>query len=464
MSREVYLLPHYKPYLTDDGSIGLYSYDFSDIFHSRTGALSEAYEKFVIPADVSSVLKSYNEINLLDVCYGIGYNSKAFLNFIIKKIIEKRLFTNKPIVSRCTDNINSKLKNTETIYTDNYSIVDHIFNNECRTNLFNEANSFTSVTSEFTNSEASFHNFQYDITNINIPKINIDAIELEREFVYLSPFIKENCYKQEYKIANEINFIILDRLMNKYNSKVIDQVRRMRTVRNYFRFFSIHDILNKLSFYHDMINYTSSPYKKRLLHNIYYRYISKKSMPFRAYLSTMDYQYILERYNALYSLLNKNIDINFYFDDARRVLPDLGKKYNIIFLDAFTPAKAPSLWTVEFINKLSSKLTTDGVILTYSNSARVRTAMKICGLHLGTLKNNDGIQFGTIASFAKNKISSPLSFEDIARINSKSGIPYRDKGLMNDDKTILERLENEITTSNLPTLSKALKGVYNEKV
>ena len=77
-------MPHYKPYLTDDGSIGLYSYDFSDIFHSRTGALSEAYEKFVIPADVSSVLKSYNEINLLDVCYGIGYNSKAFLNYWIK--------------------------------------------------------------------------------------------------------------------------------------------------------------------------------------------------------------------------------------------------------------------------------------------------------------------------------------------------------------------------------------------
>ena len=32
---------------TDDGSVGLYSDEVNDIYHSQFGALSEAYEKFI---------------------------------------------------------------------------------------------------------------------------------------------------------------------------------------------------------------------------------------------------------------------------------------------------------------------------------------------------------------------------------------------------------------------------------
>ena len=36
------------PFYTNDGSVGLYSINDSDIFHSVYGALSEAYDKFVL--------------------------------------------------------------------------------------------------------------------------------------------------------------------------------------------------------------------------------------------------------------------------------------------------------------------------------------------------------------------------------------------------------------------------------
>jgi hypothetical protein len=80
-------MSRFHPYFTNDGSVGLYSDDFDDIYHSTTGALTEAYEKFILPIDFDWLL-SLERINVLDICYGIGYNSKSFLNFISNFKIE----------------------------------------------------------------------------------------------------------------------------------------------------------------------------------------------------------------------------------------------------------------------------------------------------------------------------------------------------------------------------------------
>ena len=70
------------PYFTNDGSVGLFSPEADDIYHSTYGALTEAYEKFVLPANVKYFLKNNSQIKILDICYGIGYNTKSFLNMI----------------------------------------------------------------------------------------------------------------------------------------------------------------------------------------------------------------------------------------------------------------------------------------------------------------------------------------------------------------------------------------------
>ena len=41
----------FYPYFTNDGSVGLYSEEDDDIYHSTYGALTEAYEKFILPAN-----------------------------------------------------------------------------------------------------------------------------------------------------------------------------------------------------------------------------------------------------------------------------------------------------------------------------------------------------------------------------------------------------------------------------
>ena len=73
----------FHPYFTNDGSVGLYNSDYNDIYHSAKGALTEAYEKFILPVDFDKLM-SKPEIKVLDICYGIGYNSKSFLNYVFR--------------------------------------------------------------------------------------------------------------------------------------------------------------------------------------------------------------------------------------------------------------------------------------------------------------------------------------------------------------------------------------------
>ena len=99
------------PYFTNDGSVGLFSPQADDIYHSTYGALSEAYEKFIIPSGIKNFIKENSEIKVLDICYGIGYNTKSLINEIINFLYNDTIHTDKII----------KTKYNEKLYTDNKS-------------------------------------------------------------------------------------------------------------------------------------------------------------------------------------------------------------------------------------------------------------------------------------------------------------------------------------------------------
>lgn len=73
--------PAFVPELTGDGSFIFFSAEFGEAFHSRQGAHEEAQYKFVeltCPAEKSQPPHD----RLLDVCYGLGYNTAAALKTI----------------------------------------------------------------------------------------------------------------------------------------------------------------------------------------------------------------------------------------------------------------------------------------------------------------------------------------------------------------------------------------------
>jgi len=59
---------------TYDGSITLYSEKYKECFHSKSGAIEEAFEKFVKPCRIKSGMR------VLDICFGLGYNSLAAIH------------------------------------------------------------------------------------------------------------------------------------------------------------------------------------------------------------------------------------------------------------------------------------------------------------------------------------------------------------------------------------------------
>jgi tRNA U34 5-methylaminomethyl-2-thiouridine-forming methyltransferase MnmC len=71
--------------ITKDSSITFYNEEYGETYHSVTGAVEEAFKKFAEPA--LEAVKGKNEIKILDVCFGLGYNSAAAIDEILKQDI-----------------------------------------------------------------------------------------------------------------------------------------------------------------------------------------------------------------------------------------------------------------------------------------------------------------------------------------------------------------------------------------
>ena len=77
--------------LTKDGSYSLRSVFFQENFHSLLGALEETKSKFT----ATSNLRRFKgkSLNVLDICFGLGYNSASLLDELIKQKSNLNLYT-----------------------------------------------------------------------------------------------------------------------------------------------------------------------------------------------------------------------------------------------------------------------------------------------------------------------------------------------------------------------------------
>lgn len=71
----------FQPQLTDDGSFTFFSEEVGEAFHSIQGAKTEALVKFVEPCQLAQKAQQ-PVLRLLDVCYGLGYNTATALEAI----------------------------------------------------------------------------------------------------------------------------------------------------------------------------------------------------------------------------------------------------------------------------------------------------------------------------------------------------------------------------------------------
>ncbi|MEM7556572.1 MAG: MnmC family methyltransferase [Cyanobacteria bacterium P01_A01_bin.84] len=71
----------FAPQITDDGSFTFFSHKFDELFHSHYGARQESFRKFVEPTYLA-LKANRNRLKILDICYGLGYNTAAALETI----------------------------------------------------------------------------------------------------------------------------------------------------------------------------------------------------------------------------------------------------------------------------------------------------------------------------------------------------------------------------------------------
>ena len=84
------LRPKKKLILCEDGTNTLFSEEFNEPYHStKDGALHESLEKHVKPA--LSIHQAKKRLIILDICFGLGYNSFTTLYYIKKNNLKTKI-------------------------------------------------------------------------------------------------------------------------------------------------------------------------------------------------------------------------------------------------------------------------------------------------------------------------------------------------------------------------------------
>lgn len=139
------------------------------------------------------------------------------------------------------------------------------------------------------------------------------------------------------------------------------------------------------------------------------------------------------------------LEIRVNCEDARKMITNIHEtqKYDAIFLDPFSPARTPELYSKEFLSRLKTLVKEEGIILTYTSAAPVRYALVDAGLEVGEGPAM-GRSGGTIASPTLIKISKSLKESDERMIAlSDVGIPFSDPDLNLSAEKIIENRHKE---------------------
>lgn len=342
----------FYPVITEDGSISLYNTTINDIYHSKVGAYTEALNKFVIPSGILERALVSKKFRILDICYGMGYNSKSAITEVLK------------ITPYCTFEV-------DIIENDPYVLAF--------STLLQDQNLSPMVEDMFTDSIAA-------------------KLDLNSYYIELSKTL---------------------RLQQPYNQDLLI------------------DGDNKLH------NINLDP----LLHNIYYRTLSNRN-------------------NITYEFNNDSsiARIELYAEDLRSAINKLISPYDIVFHDAFTPIKQPSLWTKDLFSLIYKLLNDNGVFVTYSSSPSVRSGLVEAGFHIGNTLAIGRKSPGTIAVKDISLIKHPLSLYEKGMLNTKSGIPYYDYNFPLLDSEILNNRTIMQNISSRESLSAYKKRYIIENI
>jgi len=118
--------------LSEDGSFTAYSKEYDEHYHStKDGALYESLVKHVIPA--FEIIKARDEINILDICFGLGFNTLATLYHHKKNNLTSKINIYSPELD---SSLVKSLKNFT--YPKEFDNLKHIILQLCETGIYDD--------------------------------------------------------------------------------------------------------------------------------------------------------------------------------------------------------------------------------------------------------------------------------------------------------------------------------------
>ena len=91
---------------------------------------------------------------------------------------------------------------------------------------------------------------------------------------------------------------------------------------------------------------------------------------------------IIEALSRQHYYEDEQFKVEILIGDARKVIPDIKEKFDIVYQDPFSPAHNPLLWTREYFAQIREVMKEDGVLTTYSIAADVRMGLYENGFNL----------------------------------------------------------------------------------
>jgi tRNA U34 5-methylaminomethyl-2-thiouridine-forming methyltransferase MnmC len=87
-------------------------------------------------------------------------------------------------------------------------------------------------------------------------------------------------------------------------------------------------------------------------------------------------------------LRSETLELNVIIGDARETLPEWSGAADAWFLDGFSPARNPELWSRELMQAVSDHTTPNGSFATYTAAGRVRRALTDAGFDVSRPKGH----------------------------------------------------------------------------
>lgn len=92
---------------------------------------------------------------------------------------------------------------------------------------------------------------------------------------------------------------------------------------------------------------------------------------------------------------NKKVNVtgNFSLHKVKDVVQDfkfISNQFDVIFFDAFAPAKQPEMWTLPMLEKIIGGLKTGGIFVTYCAKGQVKRDLKLSGMTVESLPGPPG--------------------------------------------------------------------------